>query len=227
MDFAKKNDFVVKHTNIEFFNKDKEHFMKVFPYSPLVAELKKANQYNKKALQGRILLELLNNVCPESILEYRGLKKTTGTTPIDEKAEAQKELLNTPSLDDISLTRKKGIVKLLDLSVENEKAELIDTALNEYIKAFQEPTTKESTLNNNDAKLPEDVQNVNTELRETKNIEDIPYARKREMVNLLDLALENNKQSTYDAALTQYMSSGYEFKKKEARDPNTQTSTGN
>ena len=143
MDFATKNNFVVKHASVTYFEEDKKLFTKVFPSSPLIPDLAKVNQFNKKHLDERMLLELLNNVCPETILENRGIAIPAGTTPIDKEVEAQKELLNAASLNDIDYLRKKEIVKALGLKAKSQKHDAIDEALKAYIKVLS-PTPHET-----------------------------------------------------------------------------------
>ncbi|MDD5509023.1 MAG: hypothetical protein PHD25_11995 [Bacteroidales bacterium] len=73
MTFPEKNNFVVRHTNADFFDQDRKLFEKLYPDSPLIPELRKANQYNKTHLDGRILLKILDAVCGETVLENRGI----------------------------------------------------------------------------------------------------------------------------------------------------------
>jgi hypothetical protein len=202
-------------------------FIKVFPSSKLIPQLAKANQFNKKKLNERMLLELLKNVCGETILENRGIIKTVGTTPVDKKAEAQKDVLNVASLDDLSLTRKKEIVAVLELSLDSEEAEAIDIALTDYINTMKQPAEKDqnqeaktegSTTEDNkevnqdlvkeeskEGKLPAEIERINKELQESSSLDDIPYSRKKQMINILDLTVENQKEVSYDAALTLYI----------------------
>lgn len=216
MTFAEKNNFVVKNATDKYWDKDMTLFVKVFPSSKLIPQLAKANQFNKKKLNERMLLELLKNVCAETILENRGIIKASGTTPVDEKAEAQKEVLNAASLDDLSLTRKKEIVTALELDVDGEEVEAIDIALTDYINAMKQPETEEKGQKTEDSdhkepkiesKEPTEVDQVNKELNESNSLDDIPYSRKKQMIKILDLTVDNQKEVSYDAALTLYIAS--------------------
>ena len=74
MNFAKKNDFIVKNKKDEYFPKDLELFKIHCPNSKIHLDLKLLNSFNRSRIHGFILGELLNKVSPEDILKNRGIE---------------------------------------------------------------------------------------------------------------------------------------------------------
>lgn len=74
MTFAELNEFVLKHTDAKYFDADVKLYKKHFPASRLIAELDRAPEFAKKALDERMIYELLNNQdsCIDCIWENRG-----------------------------------------------------------------------------------------------------------------------------------------------------------
>ncbi|KAA6348450.1 hypothetical protein EZS27_004050, partial [termite gut metagenome] len=81
MDFIKKNNFIVKHRSIEFFDRDLDLFHKHLPYSKLDMELRRVNSYNRLKLDEKMLFELLEKVTPEEVLQNREKKSERNPTP--------------------------------------------------------------------------------------------------------------------------------------------------
>lgn len=98
MDFNKKNDFIVKHRGKAHFEKDAELYLATFSDRRLVGALKKAQDYNKDRLDGRILLELLEVKTPEEILNNRK-EQTDTVTLTPEEAEELIDVDDLSSLD--------------------------------------------------------------------------------------------------------------------------------
>jgi hypothetical protein len=71
MKFETKNNFIVKHKNVKYFDADLILFKKVFPTHRLHDDLRRANDFNKHILDGKMLYELLNKVSPDDILKNR------------------------------------------------------------------------------------------------------------------------------------------------------------
>lgn len=135
MKFEQINDFVVQHTgpkNLEFFEKDRELFVKTFPSSKILGELARVNEYNKEQLQGRILLELLNaDVCPDCILENRG--HVIDHAPSFKTAKEAKAILLGSSIDDLDFDKEiKPMVEIFKLEVSDGSKFALTTAVNTY-----------------------------------------------------------------------------------------------
>jgi hypothetical protein len=94
MKFETKNNFIVKHKNARYFYADLALFKKVFPTHRLHDDLRRANDFNRHILDGKMLYELLNKISPEDILENR-------ETPMQQVApatgEAPQESAGTPA----------------------------------------------------------------------------------------------------------------------------------
>lgn len=71
MDFIKKNDFIVKQKKQEHFDADLRLFRDKCPGSPLHAELRRLNTFNKSKIHGLILMELLDKVTDVELLKNR------------------------------------------------------------------------------------------------------------------------------------------------------------
>ncbi len=84
MKFIEKNNFVVKHTSVNFFEKDYALFKEVCPESRLHADLKRVNSFTKQKLDGMMLLELLDKVSPEIILNNRKETSAVSEDPVIE-----------------------------------------------------------------------------------------------------------------------------------------------
>lgn len=72
--FQEINDFVMRHTGSQYFESDLKLYKKHFPNSKLNAELDRAPDFAKNALDERMIYELLNNQdsCIDCIWENRG-----------------------------------------------------------------------------------------------------------------------------------------------------------
>ena len=71
MNFDQKNNFVTKHSGAEHFDCDLATYINVYPNSRIIPSLRKATEFEKEKLDGRMLLELLNHLSPEQILSKR------------------------------------------------------------------------------------------------------------------------------------------------------------
>ena len=132
MTAAEKINFVNEHQSAEFFEKDAELYRKIFPDSRLLPELSRANQYNKNHLDGRMLLEILDVVCGETVMENRGIVVDPAKGGEDEQI-----LINTfkkADLDKATYQDTKKWVKDLGLQVADQKGQTLLAAL----KAKQE-----------------------------------------------------------------------------------------
>ncbi|MDA3912271.1 MAG: hypothetical protein PF448_13035 [Bacteroidales bacterium] len=158
--FAQKNDFVTRYEteNEKHFNKDRELFLKVFPTSPLVAELHKANEFNRQRLDGRMLMELLKSVCFETILENRGImsdvakrEKTKRKSEEEARKQAEEEALKkaeameelkSADLDEIKYKDAKSLIHRLSIDTPDMKGKTIIPALADYKKILESESAK-------------------------------------------------------------------------------------
>ena len=94
MEFKEKNDFVVKHTSADHFDKDLELFKAHCPNSRLHSDLKRVNSWTKNKLDGLMLWELLNKLTSEEILKNRGVEivpaEKTPKAPVEETTTKKK-----------------------------------------------------------------------------------------------------------------------------------------
>lgn len=142
--FPQKNDFIKRYQTGDegMFEKDKALFLKIFPTSPLVPQIVKANEFNRYSLNGRMLMDMLDAVCKETILENRGIirdNKTTEETEEEkakrlaaEEAAKKKELENELLNADIEAMKYPAAVSLfsrLKLEAEDRKTESVKAAL--------------------------------------------------------------------------------------------------
>jgi len=92
MKFSEKNNFIVKHKTDQYFDQDAKLFSKKFPEHSLNLDIKRANSFTKRVLDGKILYELLDKVSPEEILsnrnkEHKSVQKTPKTGQKSPKAK--------------------------------------------------------------------------------------------------------------------------------------------
>jgi hypothetical protein len=80
MEITQKNKFIVTHKKDEFYEKDKELFLRVMPNNKVAQELRIENKWNRHILHGKILMVLLDKVSEEEILENR-------TAEVEEETE--------------------------------------------------------------------------------------------------------------------------------------------
>lgn len=132
MDFAKKNDFVVQQTTDKYFDKDLLLYKKCFPASDIIPHLEVANQFNKKDLDGRMLLEMLDVVCVETILENRGIVKDAKKEEIPIKAGELNHLkaLKKEAIPKQNYKVLRRMANNLELKTPNQKKATLIDALN-------------------------------------------------------------------------------------------------
>jgi hypothetical protein len=123
MTAAEKIKFVNENESAEYFEKDADLYRKLYPSSRLIPELGRANQYNKKHLDGRMLLEILEVVCGETVLENRGIVKSAVPAPFDI------EKFKVLDLQGTTYQARKDMVKALQITTKNQKNETLLIAL--------------------------------------------------------------------------------------------------
>jgi DNA repair exonuclease SbcCD ATPase subunit len=156
MDIAKKNDFIVKHKNPMFFEKDLELFKKHCPDSRLHANLKRVNSWNKHILCGQMLYELLDKVAPEVVIKNR---ETTSEPPADEKtAELAKKEAELKAKEDELAKKETELAKMkselegegFDLEEKESELEVKETKLDDKEIELDD---KEAELDDKEAEL--------------------------------------------------------------------------
>ena len=100
MDFIAKNNFIVQNASADHFDADLATFKKVFPDSPILPALSRPEAYNKKQLDERMLLELLEAKGIDVVLQGRNVAKPVAK-PITKPA---KDVL--PEAKDKSIKQK-------------------------------------------------------------------------------------------------------------------------
>lgn len=180
--FPQKNDFIKRYQtgDKDMFEKDKALFLKIFPTSPLVPQIVKANDFNRYSLNGRMLMDMLDAVCMESILENRGIIRDNKAPEETEEEKAkrlaaeelakQKELENELINADIEAMKYPAAVSLfsrLKLEADDKKTESVKAALiakQEELKAIEsagsieeeaEETTEETSEETTDGATEE------------------------------------------------------------------------
>lgn len=123
MTAAEKITFVNTHQSAEYFEKDADLYRRIFPASRLLPELARANQYNKQHLDGRMLLEILDVVCGDTVLENRGIVNDHKPPVVDILSI---NLVNTAYQD------RKRLVKDLGITTTDQKSETLLQALISY-----------------------------------------------------------------------------------------------
>ena len=93
MKFQEKNDFLVKHKSEEHYDSDLKLFKEHCPNSRLHSDLKRANSFNRKKLNGDMLWELLDKISAEEILKNRGEIIVPVEDVIIETLEQAKDIL--------------------------------------------------------------------------------------------------------------------------------------
>ncbi len=196
MDAFKKNSVVARMASAKHFDKDREHYMKVFPASPIIPSLKMAQSFSKKSLDERMLFELLDHVCEETIQEYRGLKpkEDPETVARNKMIAAQKAVLTAEDVAAIDLKQLKYLVADLGLDVPDQKQETLIGALGSYKEAMADGDEKKDE---DKAKAAEIVMN-------TDDIADIDYNDMRGLVADLDINTPDQKKETLTNALIEF-----------------------
>ena len=167
MKFKEKNDFVVKHTSVEYFDKDLELFKIHCSRSKLHSDLDRVNTWNKKKLDNLMLWELLDKVSADDILNNRSIEvikvdevqttqeDLTSDGPADESTDApdETEIASNGPIDETQAATITDMAKdkLNELSSEIEDLQdRVDTNESEI-------SDLRSEVENNDASI-EDLQ---------------------------------------------------------------------
>ena len=100
MNFNQINDFVVQNESAEHFEKDRELFVKTFPKSRIIPSLFSATQFEKKKLDGRMLIEMLSYVSPQEILNNRKPIAAPDGDPSTESEDTTVDLGTEPAAPD-------------------------------------------------------------------------------------------------------------------------------
>lgn len=125
-EFLQINNFVANHTGEQFFDNDLKLFKKLFPESPILKNLETAMPFQKKTLDERMILEILqaDRICIETIWEYRGVVKSAKT---DAPKKAEK-----PVIEIVPNTAPANTV--FQAAIERLKNTRLDTAKHNDLK---------------------------------------------------------------------------------------------
>ncbi len=125
-EFLQINNFVANHSGEQFFDNDLKLFKKLFPESPILKTLETAMPFQKKTLDERMIIEILqaDRVCIETIWEYRGVVKS-------DKSEAP-EKPEKPSIDEVPGTAPANTD--FQAAIERLKNTALDTAKHNDLK---------------------------------------------------------------------------------------------
>jgi len=149
MKFKEKNDFVVKHTSVEYFDKDLELFKVHCSRSKLHLDLDRVNTWNKKKLDNLMLWELLDKVSADDILKNRGIE----VIKVDEAQTTQEDLTSDAPVDE---TQDATIADMAEDKLNELSSEIED--LQDRVDTNEsEISDLRSEVENNDASI-EDLQ---------------------------------------------------------------------
>ena len=168
MTFAELNEFVLKHTDAKYFDADVKLYKKHFPASRLIAELDRAPEFAKKALDERMIYELLNNQdsCIDCIWENRGYIRNAAAEvkelkkrpeKVDKPAKQGVVVVPAGDLAQIKHNALKKMVYDLNLQgeCENHKKETYVKVLTKYRATSNEPDITDKKKEGQSSNIPE------------------------------------------------------------------------
>lgn len=124
--------FVASNLGAEYYESDLKLYEKLYPNRPALGEFKSAPDYRKAHFQERMLLEILETVCPDTVLENRGfvvLKGEKKELPTGEAKDAALKKLADTNLEEAKYAEKKALVKILEIETKDQKDATITAAL--------------------------------------------------------------------------------------------------
>lgn len=140
-----KINFVASHKKPEYYELDLKLFKKLYPASPLIKDFENAEAYRKPEYQERMLLTILDDVCPDTVWEFRGKAlskdKVIDLDNVKSKENAEEYLKQMDLGDDFNYNHGVSIATVLELELEDKKKETVLNALKEYKESLQEPAT--------------------------------------------------------------------------------------
>ncbi len=162
------NDMVVANETADetIFQADLKLYRRMFPHSKIINDLERANEFTRKALDGRMLKELLKEICITTIHENR-LKLTmkapkiakndktnkTNTQPdpannevSDKLKAAQQELLAIEDIATMKYNKCKSLLLRLGLKVAKNDTATIMAALNAHKQQLLDAMPKADTI---------------------------------------------------------------------------------
>lgn len=177
-----KINFVQSHCDVKYFDADYKLFKKLFPSNPLVKEVEKAENFMRPKYQERMLLMVLDNVCPETVWETRGkiFKKepSSGIDALETKEQAE-EYLKKTELDD-NFDYKEGI-KLctkLDVDLKDKKKKTVIATLTELKASLLDEGNDSVTAPANTGEPSTDTQEANAESNQASTTEQAETKKK-------------------------------------------------
>jgi hypothetical protein len=141
---------VASHAGEEHFEADLKLYKKLFPESPALAALENAEQWQKKALDERMLFEILNAVDAQVFLGNRAGKTADPHEKDLEAADRAIRFLAECDLKEVPYKLKAKLIKDLGIQLPDAKNATITPALEEMQATLR--TTAEEELAKADLK---------------------------------------------------------------------------
>lgn len=176
-----KINFVASHKKLEYYESDLKLFKKLYPASPLIKDFENAEAYSKPEYQERILLTILDDVCPDTVWEFRGKAvqkdKLIDLDNVKSKENAEEYLKQMDLGNDFNYNHGVSIATVLELELEDKRKDTVLNALKEYRESLQEPAAPatdkyadeegegEGEENNQDTNDPEVTQAKETDTK--------------------------------------------------------------
>jgi hypothetical protein len=145
--FDKKNDFIVANAtdDVKTYERDLALYKKIYSNrTRQIAEFERANEFNRKSYNGRILMEILDVVCGETVLESRGIIADIESKKQENHKNVDNDLIKELLATDLSVARYAVIKSLflrLGLQSKIKSDAVIRPMLIEH-KANLQPTSK-------------------------------------------------------------------------------------
>lgn len=143
--FDKKNDFIVANAtdDVKTYERDLALYKKIYSNrTRQIAEFERANEFNRKSYNGRILMEILDVVCGETVLENRRIVAKIESRKQD--ATKDNKLLEELLATDLSVA-KYAVIKSLFLRLGLQSKIKSDTVIRPMLiehKANLQPATQ-------------------------------------------------------------------------------------
>ena len=217
--FPQKNNFIVKHSDAKFFDKDLELFKKECPGHKLNNQLTRVSDYNKSKLVGQMLSILLDKVTPEEILANR--EKEIIVQPERKTIEETKDfLLNTIGVDEDDLEAMgDAYIEFLSFKSDDELIYLFANILSSRITEKQDPVVVEGATKaeqTNQEKAQDTVIVEGTAKAEQTNQEK---AQDPVVVEETAKAEQTNQEKVQDPVIVEETAKAEQTNQEKAQDP--------
>ena len=207
--FPQKNNFVVKHSDAKFFDKDLELFKQVCPGHKLNNQLTKVSDYNKSKLVGQMLFELLDKITPAEIIANRD--KEIIIQPDRKTVEQTKEfLLDTIGVDEDDIEEMgDAYIEFLSFKSDEELIDIFAKLLSSKIADKQA-----SYIYVDEAQGPAIVEEVSKMRERLQEIKQDPV-----IVEKTDKAEQANQDEAQDSVIVEKTDKAEQSNQDKAQDP--------